>query len=373
MDAANEAPAPDAEPAAPPVAAIDPIDAPEPIAAIAPIDPIDAPAPPEPIAPPALVPEASPPVAPSATELADAALAFQPTRFRAVVIQPFWAGLLGGGVGMWVGCALHAYSLAYIIDRQGFPIAVLLPLVLALGAALWRGYRAPVQSYKALFGRVVGALFFGAMSAGLTTAIMAVIFDGLHIRDQSAFTLLALMAGVLAGLALARLHGIGPDRARRIKIGSVAAAVLLVTLWPVVPSLRCRLGFGEGCREAYSSQSDLRSAGLLAQRGCELENAYSCRLAGQHFQSLGSTRDLREAEGFFREGCALGDPESCDGVHELELLQRCDRYGAFACAELARAHESGDGMTRDRALAQRYYRKACLLGADDACREANGR
>ena len=349
MDVANEAP----EPAI------------EPIALIEPTAPIEATAPIEPTAPLA--------VELSATELADAGLAFQPTRFRVVVTQPFWAGLLGAGVGLWAGSTLQAYSHAYIVARPGFPTAVLVPLVLALGAALGWGYRAPVQSYKALFGRVVGALFFGAVSAGLTTAIMAVIFDGLRIRNQSAFTLLALMAGLLAGLALARLHGIGPDRSRRIKIGGVAAAVLLVTLWPVAPSLRCRLGSGEGCREAFSSASDERSAGLLAQRGCELENAYSCRLAGLHFQGEGPARDHRRAEGFFRDGCALGDPESCDGVHELELLQRCDRYGAFACAELARAHASGDGMIRDRALAQRYYRKACLLGADDACREADGR
>lgn len=354
MDVANEAPAPEAEPVTEPITTI------EPAATIAPPEP-------------AAIPVAAPVVVSSATDLEDAALAFQPTLFRTVVTQPFWAGLLGAGVGLWAGSAVQAYSYAYLISRPRESTAVFLPLLLALGVALWRGFRAPVQSYKGLAGRVFGVLFFGSMCAGVTAGILGVIFDGLRVRDLSAFTLLALIAALLAGLALARLHGIGPDLTRRRKIGAVVAAVLLVTIWPAAPTLRCRLGFGEGCREALASQNDDRASGLVAQRGCEHENAYSCRLAGMIYQQEGPTRDLRRAEGFFREGCALGDPESCDGVHELELLQRCDRYGAFACAELGRAHASGDGMKRDQALSQRYYRKACLLGADDACREANGR
>ena len=364
MDVANEASAPDAEPV------IAPIAPPEPAATIAILEPDATVAPGE---PPGAIPDAPPAVVLSPTDLADAALAFQPTRFRTLVTQPFWAGLVGAGVGMWAGSALQAYSHAYLISRQEGPTAVFLPLLLALGAALWRGYRAPVQSYRALVGRVLGALFFGAMSAGLTAVILAAIFDGLHVHNQPAFTWLSLVAALLAGLALVRLYGIGPDRQRRIKIGAAVAAVLLVTIWPAAPSLRCRLGFGEGCREAFGYQDDYRSAGLVAQRGCEHEDAVSCRLAGRNYQQGGPARDLPRAEGFFREGCALGDPESCDGVHELELEQRCDRYGAFACSELARAHASGDGMTRDMALAQRYYRKACLLGADDACLAANGR
>ena len=322
---------------------------------------------------PVAIPVAPPATPPSASNLEDAALAFQPTRFRTVVTQPFWAGMLGGGVGLWLGCWLQALAQAYLIERPNIVLGLFLPLSAALFAALWRGYRSPIQSYSALVGRTLGALLFGAICAGVTAGILGTIFDGLRFHGASAIAVLAFAGAVLAGLALVRLYGIGPDRSRRIKIGSAAAAVLFVTIWPAAPSLRCRLGFGEGCREAYANQDDHRSAGLLAQRGCEHENAFSCRLAGQHYQADAPGRDLRRAEGFFREGCALGDPESCDGVHELELLQRCDRYGAFACAELARAHASGDGMKRDRALAQRYYRKACLLGADDACREANGR
>lgn len=357
MDVANEASAPDPEPTTATTPEAIPVTPPEAI----------------PVAPPEAVPVAPPATPPSATDLEDAALAFQPSRFRTVVTQPFWAGMLGGGVGLWLGCWLQALAQAYLIERPEIGLGFFLPLFAALGVALFRGYRSPVQSYPALVGRTLGALFFGAICAGVTGGILGTIFDGLRFRGASAAAVLAFAGAVLAGLALARLYGIGPDQSRRIKIGSAAAVVLLVTIWPAAPSLRCRLGFGEGCREAYASQDDHRSAGLVAQRGCEHGNAVSCRLAGQTYQQEGPPRDLRRAEDFFREGCALGDPESCDAVHELELLQRCDRYGAFACAELARAHASGDGMKRDRALAQRYYRKACLLGADDACREAEGR
>ena len=332
-------------------------------------------------APPAA--EVAAPPAASATEPATAAaialedeaaaLALKRTPLRTVISRPFWAGLLGAGTGMWAVSAVQAFSSAHLISRPPPPIAFFLPLLLAVGVALARGYRAPVQSYAALLGRVLGVLFFGGSSASITVLILAVIFDALHLRDQAVFVTLALVGALLGGLALARIHGVGADKSRRIKIAAASAAALLVTIWPAAPSLRCRLGSGEGCRVAADRQDDTRSAGLLAQRGCEHEDMVSCRLAGQAYQGEGPARDLRRAEGFYREGCALGDAESCDGVHELELEQRCSRYGAFACAELARAHATGEGMTRDRELAQRYYRKACLLGADDACRAAEGR
>jgi hypothetical protein len=326
-------------------------------------------------------PEVAPIEPPTATAIAiaialedeAAALALKRTPFRTVIARPFWAGLLGAGVGMWAVCLIQAFARARLISRPEAPAAVLLPMAVALGMALFRGYRAPVQSYAGLLGRVLGVLFFGGICASIAVLILAAIFDGLHVRDLGAFVTVALAGALLAGLALARVHGIGPDKSRRIKIAAATAAALLVTIWPAAPSLRCRLGSGEGCREAADREGDPRSAGWLAQRGCERDDMVSCRLAGQAFAAEGPTRDLRRAEAFYRDGCALGDAESCDGVHELELEQRCDRYGAFACAELARAHSTGDGMKRDMALSQRYYRKACLLGADDACRAAGGR
>jgi hypothetical protein len=335
---------------------------------------VDAAPPGDPAAPSPAVPAPLDPAPPaSAPEPAPEVMAFQPTLFRTAVVGPFWAGMAGAGAALWTGSALQAFSRAHLLDRPGPAPAFFLPLVVGVGVALARGFRAPVRSYAALAGRVIGALFFGSICSTVTVLICAAIFDGFHIRDQAAFATLALAGALLGGLGLARVHGIGTAKPRRIKIVAGLATVLLVSLWPAIPSLRCRLGFGEGCRAAAFSADDTRGAGLLGARGCAHEDPVSCRLAGQAYQSAGPARDLRRAEDFFREGCALGDPASCDGVHAIELEQRCDRYGAFACAELARAHERGEGVPRDREVAQRYYRKACVLGSDDACREAGGR
>ena len=313
-----------------------------------------------------------------ANEADEAVLAMPPTRFRTLIVQPFWAGLLGGGVGLWVGSVVQLCVRARLLERLEPLSAFFLPLFVALGVALWRGFRAPVQGYASLVGRVLGTLFFGGICALVTALICAAIFDGLRVGHEAAFTAIGLLGALLAGFALARIHGVGVvvDRSRRIKIAAGAALVLVVTAWPASPQVRCRLGFGEGCRAAavtLAAEGDYRASGALGARGCADGELVACRLAGQAYQIEGPGRDLPRAQDLFREGCALGDPASCDAVHELELEQRCDRYGTFACAELARAHATGDGAIRDRALAQRYYRKACLLGSDNACREANGR
>ena len=322
---------------------------------------------------PVPVMEASAPV-PITVE--DEPLPFQPTLFRHVIAEPFWAGLLGSGASLWLGGTIGGLASAQLLERPRPETTVLLSLLMGVGAALARGFRAPLRSYSGLVGRVFGALFFGAGCAGITMLILAVIFDAVHVRNEPAFLAVALVGALLAGLALWRVHGIGAERPRRIKIAVGVAAVLVVSSWPASPSLRCRLGFGEGCRaaaDAEGSNGDYRAAGALGARGCDREDGLSCRLAGQAYQSDGPARNLGRAEGFFREGCALGDAESCERVHTIELERRCDRYGAFACVELAQAYARGNGAPRDAALAQRYYRKACLLGADAACQENGGR
>jgi hypothetical protein len=312
--------------------------------------------------------------APEPIPAEEASPPFQPTLFRRVVVAPFWAGLLGCGASLWLGGVIGGLGSARIIARPSPELIVLLPLLAGLALALWLGFRGPPQSYARLVGRIVGALFFGAFCAGITVLILAVIFDALHLRNGPAFVTVALVGALLAGLALARLHGIGAARPRRIKIAVAAAAVLFVSCWPVTPSLRCWIGFGEGCRvAAQENRDDPRAAAAIGARGCAREDAVSCRLAGQAYQSEGPTRNLARAEDFFREGCALGDSEACDRVHTSELERRCDRYGAFACAELAQVYDHGEGAPQNTALARRYYRKACLLGADAACQESGGR
>lgn len=361
MEVGNE----DAAPEAPPeVAQVEPeatrVDPPAPAPTVAPPDP----------AAPAALPDAK-------ADEEDEALVFRPSPLRRLVVTPFWAGVLGSGAGLWLAGMLGASASAGLLTRSDLRAWVWLVPVGAVLAAMVGGYREPVRSYAGLVGRFFGALFFGSLWSLVTVFILVVIAHDQSSRDRALASLMTLAGALWGGLALARVHGIGADPTRRKKIAAAALAVLFVSLWPVSPSLRCRLGFGEGCRDAADtsySAGDLHAAGASGARGCADEDGVSCRLAGMSFaEADGKQQDLRRAEGFFREGCALGDAVSCERIHAIELEQRCARYGAFACVELAQAHASGDGAPRDEARARRFYRKACLLGADEACARAGGR
>ena len=239
---------------------------------------------------------------------------------------------------------------------------------------LARGYRAPLQSYAGLAGRLFGSFVFGSLWSTLAVMIMILIDSAARLHDLGSFVVVALFGALMSCLALARLYGIGAERPRRAQIAASAAAVLFTCGWPVMTDLRCQLGFSQGCRAAGESsfqEGDARTAGALGAKGCAGEDRLSCRLGGHVYQGEGPTRNLRLAEELFREGCALGDPPSCESVHVIELERRCDRYGAFACAELGRAYQGGQGVETNVALAARLYRKACLLGAEDGCQRAS--
>lgn len=326
---------------------------------------LEAPAPPP--------PEGTPPdpALPAATkDAADEALPFQRPALRTVLAARLWAGLLGGGVWFWVAGMIGSLTFMRVISRLGDELHMFLAFLPALAVVMARGFREPVRSYRDLLGRLLGALFFGLLWMAIAGLVVVLVATSLRLRDQGVFVVMTLVAAPMIGLALARIHGIGAAKPRRIKIAAASAAVLFVSCWPALPTVRCYLGFAEGCRAAGDSRwvdGDYRAAGELGARGCRGEDSLSCRLAGQAYQSEGPARDLRLAEGFFREGCALGDPTSCDRVHGIELERRCDRFSATACTELARAHMSGEGAEQDSALAKRLYRKACLLGSEDAC------
>ena len=355
MEVVNEADANEPTPAAPPHEGEKIADAPS-------IPEAPAPPPPEttPLAP-------APPVIAKGAE--DEALSFQRPTLRTVLAARLWAGLLGSGTWLWFAGMLGALSVMGVVPRLDYGL-IFLGLVPATIIVLARGFRAPVRSYGELAGRVIGALFFGVLWSALAGLTVALLSDALRFRDLGTFVAMALLGAPMSGLALALLHGIPAEKPRRIKLAASFAAALFVSCWPALPSLRCQLGFAEGCRMAADSsgeKGDYRAAGELGAKGCRGEDSFSCRLAGQAYQREGPARDLRRAEDMFREGCALGDPTSCEHVHAIELERRCDRYNASACTELARAYMRGEGAEQDRALGKRYYRKACLLGSKDAC------
>lgn len=329
---------------------------------------VDTPPPPSPETPPL---DPGPPEA--VKEAEEAAPPFARPTLRAVLAAPFWAGLLGSGAGLWVLGTIGAFGAAEITPRLDMGLIVL-GFAAAIIVGMTLGFRAPVRSYADLAGRFFGAFFFGSLWAALALLIVILIDAAERIHDLGVFVAVAVLGALTSGLALLRLYGIGAERPRRIKIAVASAVVLFLICWPAIPAARCRLGSSEGCRAAADSsleQGDARAAGTLGARGCEGGDRLSCRLAGRAYRSDGPARDLRLSEGFFREGCALGDPPSCESVHAIELELRCDRYAASACAELARAHRRGDGVEQSPESAMRLYRKACLLGADDACEMVN--
>ncbi len=360
MEVANEAAAPEPPKVAAP---------PEGDAISAAPSPATAPAPPAP---------EPPPIAPAprvtANEAAEEAQLFQRPTLRAVLAPPFWAGLLGAGAGCWFLGTIGAFAAAGITRRPNPEIHIALAFAVALVVVLARGFRAPLQSYAGLVGRLFGSFVFGSLWSSLAVMIVVLIDAAERLHDLGSFVVIALFGALMSCLALARLYGIGAERPRRIRIAASTAAVLFMCGWPVMPDLRCQLGFSQGCRAAGESsfqEGDMRAAGALGAKGCAGEDRLSCRLAGRVYQSEGPTRNLRLAEEHFREGCALGDPPSCESVHVIELERRCDRYGAFACAELGRAYQGGQGVETNVALAVRLYRKACLLGAEDGCQRAS--
>jgi Sel1 repeat len=329
-----------------------------------------APSPPSPEAPPIAV---APP-ATAAKDVADEVKLFQRRTLPAVLAPHFWAGLLGAGAGCWLLGTIGAFAAAGVTRRPAPEIHIALAFTTALVVVLARGYRAPLQSYVGLAGRLFGSFVFGSLWSLLAIMIVILIDSVQRLRDLGSFVVIALFGALMSCLALGRLYGIGAERPRRMQIAASSAAVLFLCFWPVLPGLRCQLGFAQGCRaagEASFQEGDTRAAAELAAKGCAGEDPLSCRLAGRAYQGEGPARNLRLAEELFREGCALGDPSSCASVHVIELERRCDRYGATACAELGQAYQSGEGVDHDIPRAARLYRKACLLGAEDGCQRAN--
>src|SRR5262249_18489598 len=159
----------------------------------------------------------------------------------------------------------------------------------------------------------------------------------------------------------------------RIKAAAAALAVLFVTAWPFSPALRCRLGSGLGCAAAaikLESSGDHEEAAAYGERGCDRDFGPACTAAGMALQ-IGPDAPARRARagGLSGRACALEDEAGCARVHVVELEKRCDRYSATACQELADDYARGrSSVGRDQAASQRYYQKACLLGADEACR-----
>jgi TPR repeat protein len=57
-----------------------------------------------------------------------------------------------------------------------------------------------------------------------------------------------------------------------------------------------------------------------------------------------------------------------DPVHAAALFRKvCELGNAPACVELARLHDTGEGVARNPGRAKELFTKACKLGLDEGC------
>ncbi len=92
-------------------------------------------------------------------------------------------------------------------------------------------------------------------------------------------------------------------------------------------------------------------------------------------------KDKEKAKQFYAKACRLDSLDGClsmaaiyessrDMKKAVELYRKvCERYGGM-CGYLATLYQYGDGnLKKDPVLAKKYYRKACELGDEAACKE----
>ncbi|MFO0760662.1 MAG: hypothetical protein U0359_29560 [Byssovorax sp.] len=295
----------------------------------------------------------------------------RPSAARRFVVDPFWAGMLGAGASFFAGGLYGLLSEARVIGRPNEGVFLFVCVGSGLVAALGWGYRAPVKSYAALFGRTVGSLFFGALVAALVGVVLAMIFDANHVSVTAGMSVIALTGLGLAVLALRRIRGVIEPGPRRGRLLALAGALLFCVLWAASPALRCMLWSGRSCREAARTADTDREVASLGERGCAGDDAQSCLIAGRAYQRGDEMpRNLGKAQKLYRIGCALGEDEGCARAHGIELTMACEQHSAVGCRDLGNAYLRGDEVDQDRGAAARAFRKACLLGADDACAQA---
>jgi len=158
-----------------------------------------------------------------------------------------------------------------------------------------------------------------------------------------------------------------------------------LALWEV----GCERGVAVACANAadlvedpiMGDAVDVARAKTLRERGCELEDPYSCAMLGKSvlLEDFDRGRDLlRDAcESGIGEACtALGDAfgskgEHYDAVRSARLHAKgCQARQARSCKALGDAHWKGIGVDRDKERARELYGTACARGVEEACKRA---
>ncbi|MEL7113081.1 MAG: tetratricopeptide repeat protein, partial [Pseudomonadota bacterium] len=98
----------------------------------------------------------------------------------------------------------------------------------------------------------------------------------------------------------------------------------------------------------HSTPRDRVWALALYGLACDAGNAAGCEAFAAAFEYAGTRSDPEIALWYSQKGCALG------------AVEGCYRLGDF--------HLKGEHVARDLAAADRYFRKACNFGMEDACK-----
>jgi hypothetical protein len=295
-----------------------------------------------------------------------------------VLLDALRAGTLGAGAAVWTLGVVVAMKRDHVGVELGEQPALATIALVAGCAALGAGFTRPVRSYLAIAGRLVGSAMLGVPVFAALVVGLGRLLDRRPIYEQG--LVVAFTGIVVVGLAVAWIHGARIRErlasSRRVQALTVAAGlgVALATLSAVSAEARCALGSGRGCRRAAIVAHEARddaAAARLAERGCALEDALSCVLAGDAAapaDAAASVAGRRQAETFYRDACALGQALGCEGLRLLELRDGCDAQRASACRELGQAsggaHVPG---APDARAAAAFLRDACRLGDDAAC------
>jgi len=163
------------------------------------------------------------PVAPAPTEPVAPAPA-QPSALARFVVEPFWAGLAAGGSGIAILGFFEIADRSHLIRLRPKAFFVFLLFAAPLVIGLFRGYHAPLRGPSALFGRFLGVLVYGLLSAAAIAGCVMPVLEALDVQRMPSFFLLTLAGALAATIALVRVRVWSASRAHAWERGEPARA-----------------------------------------------------------------------------------------------------------------------------------------------------
>ncbi|NUQ73252.1 MAG: sel1 repeat family protein [Polyangiaceae bacterium] len=307
----------------------------------------------------------------------------------------FWAGGLAAGMLGWLLATALAFDAS---DLLGFSLDDAGPLFFILGVAsvifgASRGFSIELRRGLPFGSRFFLTLICSLLAGlGLFVLIMPV---GMLTEPSKLGTavLITLPSMALMGAALWRGRRIaGEGRRGRLEAGALAAAVVLLTLWPQSAWMRYALGSAGGAKALsmeHFEREDYTRAATFAAVACERGDTESCVMAAHiHRTGLGVPSSLKQAarlvgracrspercaelaedtslqgsrDLLFARACELGDRKACLRGRREALSRRCKAGDAFGCRALAETFD--DNPSQKSVL----YGIACELGDTSAC------